>query len=152
MGVALIYYDTKQPHGEDISAAAPLTLARWCLCLPVFQGKFMDSTTHQMIKITPVAIGELQKLGATGESFLRISVVPGGCSGMTYSAAIDNVLSDDDQVVYTDDTLRVVADVGSTMFLDGLEIDYSDDLIASGFRFKNPKAKKGCGCGSSFSV
>jgi len=105
-----------------------------------------------MIRVTPVALNELVKLEATGENFLRISVVPGGCSGMTYTACIDNVLSDEDQVIYEDGSLRVIADPGSTMFLDGLEIDFSDDLIASGFRFKNPKAKKGCGCGSSFSV
>lgn len=111
-----------------------------------------EITQSQLIKVTPVALNELVKLEATGENFLRISVIPGGCSGMTYSACIDNVLSDDDQVIYTDADLRVVADAGSTMFLDGLEIDFSDDLIASGFRFKNPKAKKGCGCGSSFSV
>lgn len=113
----------------------------------------MDTVTStNLIKITGVALQELVKLEATGENFLRISVVPGGCSGMTYSAAVDNTLSDNDQVVYADEQLRVVADCGSAMFLDGLEIDYSDDLIASGFRFKNPKAKKGCGCGSSFSV
>lgn len=110
------------------------------------------SSQEQLIKITPVALKELIKLEATGESFLRIAVIPGGCSGMTYSACIDNVLSDDDTVIYADGDLRVVSDAGSTMFLDGLEIDFSDDLIASGFRFKNPKAKKGCGCGSSFSV
>lgn len=112
----------------------------------------IESSQNQLIKITPVALQELIKLEGTGENFLRISVVPGGCSGMTYTACIDNVLSDSDQVIYEDGGLRVVADTGSTMFLDGLEIDFSDDLIASGFRFKNPKAKKGCGCGSSFSV
>jgi len=112
----------------------------------------VQSSQHHLIKITPVALQELVKLEATGESFLRISVVPGGCSGMTYSACIDNVLSDSDQVIFEEGGLRVVADSGSSMFLDGLEIDFSDDLIASGFRFKNPKAKKGCGCGSSFAV
>jgi len=112
----------------------------------------MTSSQEQLIKITPIARQELVKMEATGESFLRISVIPGGCSGMTYSACIDNTLSDDDQAIYTDGDLRVVSDAGSMMFLDGLEIDFSDDLIASGFRFKNPKAKKGCGCGSSFAV
>lgn len=112
----------------------------------------IESSQNQQIKITPAALKELVKLEATGESFLRISVVPGGCSGMTYSACIDNVLSDEDQVIFSEGEMRVVADPGSTMFLDGLEIDFSDDLIASGFRFKNPKAKKGCGCGSSFAV
>ncbi|HMO49647.1 MAG TPA: iron-sulfur cluster assembly accessory protein [Kiritimatiellia bacterium] len=110
------------------------------------------TATHNLIKITTVAKQELVKLEATGDNFLRISVIPGGCSGMTYNAAIDNVLSDGDLVVFDDGSLKVVADEGSTMFLDGLEIDFSDDLIASGFRFKNPKAKKGCGCGASFAV
>ncbi len=112
----------------------------------------VEQSQHHLIKITPVALNELVKLEATGESFLRISVVPGGCSGMTYSACIDNVLSDSDQVIFEENQLRVVSDEGSVMFLDGLEIDFSDDLIASGFRFKNPKVKKGCGCGSSFAV
>jgi iron-sulfur cluster assembly protein len=106
----------------------------------------------QMIAVSEKAKSELIKLEATGENFLRISVVPGGCSGMTYAAAIDNALSDQDQVLYQDGGLRIIADGGSAMFLDGLQIDYSDDLIASGFRFKNPKAVKACGCGSSFKM
>lgn len=104
------------------------------------------------IQLSERARNELLALEAGGENFLRISVIPGGCSGMTYSACIDNTLSDTDQVVYANDDLRIVADTNSVAYLDGLEIDYSDDLIASGFRFKNPKAKKGCGCGASFQV
>ena len=105
-----------------------------------------------MIQISDKAKNELRKMEAGGENFLRISVVPGGCSGMTYSASIDNTLSDSDQVMFEETDLRVIADQGSAMFLDGLQIDFSDDLIASGFRFKNPKAVKACGCGSSFKV
>jgi iron-sulfur cluster assembly protein len=113
-----------------------------------------DATTAagQVIQISDKARQELLRLEASGENFLRISVIPGGCSGMTYTAAIDNSLSDGDQVLYQDGELRVVAEAGSAMFLDGLVIDYSDDLISAGFRFKNPKAKKACGCGSSFKV
>ena len=104
------------------------------------------------IMISDKAKQELRNLDAGGENFLRISVVPGGCSGMTYSAGIDNALTDTDEVLFEDGDLRIVADGGSSMFLDGLQIDYSDDLIASGFRFKNPKAVKACGCGASFKV
>ncbi len=111
-----------------------------------------ENVISTRVVITDPALRELEKLEATGENFLRIAVIPGGCSGMTYSACIDNTLSDGDEVVYTNGSLRIVADTGSAMFLDGLTIDYSDDLIAAGFRFKNPKAKKGCGCGSSFAV
>ena len=113
---------------------------------------FAQSETTQLIQVTDRARQELLKLEATGENFLRISVISGGCSGMTYNACIDNTLSDADQVIFQDGEFRVVADAGSTMFLDGLQIDFSDDLIASGFRFKNPKAKKACGCGSSFGM
>lgn len=104
------------------------------------------------IQITDKAKQELVRLEATGENFLRISVVSGGCSGMTYSACIDNTLADTDQVLFEDASLRVIADPNSAAYLDGLQIDYSDDLIASGFRFKNPRAVKACGCGSSFAV
>lgn len=104
------------------------------------------------IQLSEKAKQELINLEATGENFLRISVVAGGCSGMTYSACIDNSLSDADKVLFADADLRVVADERSAGYLDGLQIDYSDDLISSGFRFKNPKAVKACGCGSSFAV
>lgn len=104
------------------------------------------------IQLSEKAKNELVNLEATGENFLRISVVSGGCSGMTYSACIDNTLSDADQILFEEAQLRVVADSGSASYLDGLQIDFSDDLISSGFRFKNPKAIKSCGCGSSFAV
>lgn len=104
------------------------------------------------IHISENAINELRKLEVGSANFLRVSVIPGGCSGMTYSAGIDDQLADEDEVVYEQDDLRVVADAGSATFLDSLEIDYSYDLIKSGFRFRNPNAKKACGCGSSFAT
>ena len=111
----------------------------------------VEQSQHHLIKITPVALNELVKLEATGENFLRIQIIPGGCSGMTYSAAIDTVVREGkDEVVYQDEGLRVVAEEGNSIFLEGLEIDYSDDLVKSGFRFKNPNASGSCGCGSSF--
>ena len=104
------------------------------------------------VVVTEKAKSELAKLGCEGKKFLRVEVAPGGCSGMTYSAAIDDELKDQDKLVIQDDALRIYADGGSLLFLDGLEIDFSDDLVQSGFRFKNPKAKKSCGCGASFQV
>ena len=95
---------------------------------------------------------ELARLEVGGPRFLRISVVPGGCSGMTYDAAVDGTLTDEDETVYNDGDLRIVSDSGSAPFLDGLEIDYSDDLVRSGFQFRNAKAAKSCGCGASFQV
>ncbi len=102
------------------------------------------------ISITERAQRELSKLDIQPDAFLRITVVPGGCSGMTYSAAIDQNLGADDQVVFATDGLRIACDAGSAIFLEGLRIDYSDDLVRSGFRFTNPNASGSCGCGSSF--
>lgn len=104
------------------------------------------------IQVSDKALVELRRLGADAEQFLRISVVPGGCSGMTYTAAIANTLKEGDEVIVEQDGLRIIADSGSILFLDGLRIDFSDDLVQAGFRFTNASASKSCGCGSSFSV
>ena len=104
------------------------------------------------VSISEKAKEELVKLGVGADSFLRISVVAGGCSGHTYSAGVDSTLQENDQVVFHDGDFRAIADEESVRYLEGLEIDYSDDLIQSGFRFRNPNAVKACGCGSSFQV
>jgi iron-sulfur cluster assembly protein len=104
------------------------------------------------IQITGRAKRQLRALGADGRRYLRISVVPGGCSGNTYSAAIDDAPGEKDQLVFQEGELRAVADPQSAMYLDGLDIDYSDDLVRSGFRFNNRLAAKSCGCGASFAT
>jgi iron-sulfur cluster assembly protein len=102
------------------------------------------------IDITDRAQSELAKLELGDGGFLRINVIPGGCSGMTYSAAVDTDFSDSDVCVFENGALRIVTDEGSAIFLEGLHIDYSNDLIRSGFRFTNPNASGSCGCGASF--
>ncbi len=104
------------------------------------------------ITISNRARCQLVELGAGRERFLRICVVAGGCSGNTYTATIDDVLGPNDRVVFEEGELRAVADPQSVVYLDGLEIDYSDDLVQSGFRFHNPNAEKACGCGASFAT
>ncbi|MEM7391793.1 MAG: iron-sulfur cluster assembly accessory protein [Verrucomicrobiota bacterium] len=102
------------------------------------------------INISERATEELVRRECGKENFLRISVIPGGCSGMTYDACIDTTLNENDETIYNEAPVRIIADSGSALFLDGLEIDYSDDLVTSGFRFRNPNASKSCGCGASF--
>jgi len=104
----------------------------------------------QTIAVTEKAAGELRSMELAGNAFMRIGVIPGGCSGMTYSASIDTELDEGDVVLYDQAGIRVVTTSESVAFLDGLTIDYSDDLIRSGFRFKNPNACGSCGCGASF--
>jgi iron-sulfur cluster assembly protein len=103
------------------------------------------------ITVTDNARRKLVEYLGDGENFLRISVVSGGCAGMTYDAAIDSKISETDEVVFEDEAVRIVSDRGNALFIGSLQIDYSDDLIQSGFRLVNPLAGKSCGCGASFS-
>ena len=104
------------------------------------------------IQISERAKSQLHTLGVGGAKFLRIKVVSGGCSGNTYSAVIDDTLQENDRLILEEDSLRVVADQQSVPLVAGLEIDYSNDLVQAGFRFKNPRAVKACGCGASFAT
>ena len=84
--------------------------------------------------------------------FLRISVVEGGCAGLTYGAEVDQEIRDEDEVVLEKGDIRLVSDENSRKYLDGLIIDYSDDLINGGLQFTNSNTKTTCGCGASFSL
>lgn len=102
------------------------------------------------VVLTGRALAALRNLALPAGAFVRIGVVPGGCSGHTYSAVVDDQADPADVVLHESGTLRVATDPRSAVYLDGLQIDYSDDLIQSGFRFRNSKAGGSCGCGASF--
>lgn len=104
------------------------------------------------ITITEKALTALREAGLQDGDFLRIEVIAGGCSGNTYSAAIDDAMAPDDLILLETGPFRVITDPDSAPFLDGLQVDYSDDLVRSGFRFINPTASSSCGCGSSFEM
>ena len=104
------------------------------------------------IKVTEKAKLRLHNMGISDEIFLRIGVKSGGCSGNSYDAVLDDNMQEVDDVYYTEDKLRIVSDKVSSIYLDGLTIDFSDDLIEPGFRLTNANAKGSCGCGSSFST
>jgi iron-sulfur cluster assembly protein len=82
---------------------------------------------------------------------LRVSVLPGGCSGFKYSLNIEERPLDDDCVteVYG---VRLFVDGFSAQYLAGITIDYVSSMQGSGFTFSNPNATGGCGCGSSFTA
>ena len=107
---------------------------------------------EQTISITDKARNELSSLMENEQDFLRLTIVPGGCSGMTYQAIIDDTQTGLDKLLYEQEGVRVYADRASLPYLEGLAIDYSDDLIQQGFRFSNVRAVRSCGCGSSFEM
>ncbi len=106
------------------------------------------------IALTPKAITKAKEFIANSgvaNHALRVSVVGGGCSGLSYRLELDDQIAESDRTADYDG-LKVVSDAKSIMFLTGTEIDFAEGLQGSGFTFKNPNAKGGCGCGSSFSA
>jgi iron-sulfur cluster assembly protein len=83
--------------------------------------------------------------------FLRVSVVGGGCSGLSYKMDFDKENKKDDQV-FEDKGVKVVTDMKSLLYLVGTELDFSDGLNGKGFYFNNPNASRTCSCGESFAV
>jgi iron-sulfur cluster assembly protein len=90
-------------------------------------------------------------VGADAEYFLRVSVVGGGCSGLSYKLDFDNESKPNDQV-FEDNGVKVVTDMKSFLYLYNTTLDFSDGLNGKGFHFNNPNASRTCGCGESFAV
>jgi len=86
------------------------------------------------------------------DEFLRVAVTEGGCAGLTYSADIDRQMKAGESVVLQSGDIRVVSNPESSRYLDGLTIDFSDDLISGGLQFTNANAGTTCGCGASFNL
>ena len=110
---------------------------------------------EKVIILTPKAMSQLKQIKASkGEDMcLRMGVRAGGCSGMSYVMDLvptSDIASDDHVEEY--EGIKCVVDPKSLMFLFGLQLDYSDELIGGGFKFSNPNAEANCGCGKSFSV
>src|SRR5918994_5364430 len=82
---------------------------------------------------------------------LRVSVLPGGCSGFKYSLNIEERPLEDD-MSFDVNGVRVFVDGFSAQYLSGVTIDYVSSMQGSGFTFTNPNASGGCGCGSSFTA
>ena len=88
---------------------------------------------------------------ADDQYFLRVSVVSGGCSGLSYKMDFDNTTKPMDQV-FEDNGLKVVTDLKSFLYLVDTTLDFSDGLNGKGFYFSNPNASRSCACGESFAV
>lgn len=90
-------------------------------------------------------------IGNDPSYFLRVSVVGGGCSGLSYKMDFDNEQKPMDQV-FEDKGIKIVCDLKSFLYLVNTELEFSDGLNGKGFYFNNPNASRSCGCGESFAV
>ena len=106
------------------------------------------------IKMTESAakkIGELIAEEGDPNLKLRIFVQGGGCSGMQYGFTFEQEVGEDDLVVEAAG-VKLLVDAMSLQYLDGADVDYTEDNMGSQFVIRNPNAETTCGCGSSFSV
>jgi len=85
------------------------------------------------------------------EYFLRVSVVGGGCSGLSYKMDFDNQIKPSDQA-FEDNGIKVVTDLKSFLYLVNTTLEFSEGLNGKGFYFNNPNASRSCACGESFAV
>ena len=114
------------------------------------QNEFKDAS----ITVTKNAVNQLKtvmKADSKEDYLLRMSVEGGGCSGMTYKMDFEKEKLEFDKV-FKSNGLTVICELKSWLYLQNVEIDYSNDLLNGGFKIKNPNAERTCGCGTSFSA
>lgn len=85
---------------------------------------------------------------------LRVGVVSGGCSGLTYEIDFDEGEVDEahNEKLFENNGVRLIVDMRSFLYLSGTELDFTDGLEGEGFHFHNPNATRTCSCGESFSI
>ena len=107
-----------------------------------------------MIEMTEIAAQEVKKIMAKENNpnlALRVGVKGGGCSGLEYKLSFDSEKEEWDEL-FEISGVKILVDAKSYLYLDGVTIDFSKELVAGGFKFKNPNATGTCGCGTSFAV
>jgi iron-sulfur cluster assembly accessory protein len=129
-------------HGQSAPATATATVG---------SDVMVDTRTDQ-INLSPLAGAKVKSLleqEGRDDLALRISVQPGGCSGLRYQLFFDERTLDGD-VVTDFDGVSVVVDRMSVPYLNGAVIDFVDTIEKQGFTIDNPNATGSCACGDSF--
>jgi iron-sulfur cluster insertion protein len=96
-------------------------------------------------------VAELKAQENMPDSFLRLAVSGGGCSGFQYGFSFDQAKNVDD-LIFERDGVALVIDEVSLELVKGAELDFVEDMMGSAFQVKNPNAASSCGCGNSFSI
>ena len=109
-----------------------------------------------MVTLTDRALDKLVSLmiedGVSPETHnLRVGVVGGGCSGLSYTMKFDDRVDTSDTLIDLE-SIKVCINKLSLLYLAGTELDYQDGLNGKGFEWRNPNATRTCGCGESFSL
>jgi len=114
----------------------------------------MTTVADRLIAVTERAQREIRAIfdrERPGEgAALRLGVIGGGCSGLSYEMRFDQPRATDRVLDF--DGFAVVLDPKSSIYLKGITLDFQDGLQGKGFLFSNPNATNTCGCGESFNV
>ena len=109
------------------------------------------ATLFSMTEKAAAQVKMIQEKEGKFNTPLRVSVVGGGCSGLSYKLSFDDKVGEKDKVVELFG-IQLLVDNKSLLFVRGTILDFTDGLQGQGFVFNNPNAKSSCGCGSSFSA
>jgi len=93
----------------------------------------------------------LEEEGMARDSYVKVGVSSGGCSGLSYKLDFTKDKSEGDKLI-EDNGVRILIDKKSLLYLVGTVLDFSGGLNGKGFTFNNPNASRTCGCGESFAV
>lgn len=112
------------------------------------------------IKITAKAEKEIHRIVEEQKTqdptetnfYVRVKVIGGGCSGFQTKLTIENEINEKLDESYDINSIKVIVDKRSAMYVGDATIDFLDDMNSHGFKIDNPSAKSTCGCGSSFSM
>ena len=113
-------------------------------------GKSEETICIERKKKISQVINELKKRENQGD-FLRIRITGGGCNGLSYKMKFVEDGKEGD-ILVSSAGVQVLVDSKTTLYLRGTTLDYSDKLVAGGFKFSNPNAKASCSCGESFNL
>ncbi len=113
----------------------------------------MREGNENLVRLTAPAGVKVAALVAREQQgeYLRIAITGGGCNGLSYKMKFTAEPRRGDILVRSAG-VPVVVDPKTALYLKGTMLDYSDKMVAGGFKFSNPNAKASCSCGESFSV
>ncbi|MFO0935808.1 MAG: iron-sulfur cluster assembly accessory protein [Gemmataceae bacterium] len=127
--------------------------------LGIKSGECSKPDLPSLINVSERAASEVKRIiaeqnasGTNEKLYLRVRVVGGGCSGFQHKLDLDPTVNEKLDDVFETHGINVVVDKRSALYLNGVNVDFHDDLNKRGFSVDNPHAKTKCGCGSSFSM
>jgi iron-sulfur cluster assembly protein len=131
--------ESKPAEGASAAPVQPVAAAS--------QGNPGIQVTERAVKRIKIAIA--REGISPEEGGLRLGVMGGGCSGLSYSIKFDTHPRERDRI-YEFEGVRIFVDPKSFIYLHGMTLDYEETLMRQGFNFINPNSTRSCGCGSSF--